>query len=192
MAAGAAIGSYDCELVAVKKGTCPNPRNFHSATKVVDGEGVETLYIIGGKDANTFFNDVWRIKLKDDQLSTPTWEKLDIVTSGSAKNDLTPRSRHSAVLLNNRIYVFGGVKGGDDLFSLDLVGNCWIRESTTGRAPTPRFGHCAAAMGKNMWIYGGSNAREPLNDLYKFDSVRSNWRLTTNATGEAPPTTVHK
>jgi N-acetylneuraminic acid mutarotase len=64
------------------------------------------VYIFGGTDGKTFFNDVYIFNIEN-----YTFSKLK--TKGSIP---TVRSGHSSVFYNNSIYIFGGGTGKYYLF----------------------------------------------------------------------------
>ena len=74
------------------------------------------------------------------------------------------------------IYVFGGVRGGNEMWCLETSTRRWSRRSDkTGRVPKPRFGHCAATIGTSIYVFAGHDGKKSLNDLYKFDTSTNVW-----------------
>ena len=76
---------------------CPKPR-ASSSSAVYNGK----LYVFGGQDDdNNKLDDLWEF-----DLSTGTWREIQI-----QEGDLRPipRSGHTAVTYNSRMYIFGGI-----------------------------------------------------------------------------------
>ena len=51
--------------------------------------------------------------------------------------------------------------------------------------PEPRDSHACVRIGNNMYIFGGSNGENPLNDMFAFNLVSKTW-IKIDATGEIP------
>ncbi|MDH5386589.1 MAG: hypothetical protein OEY18_17955 [Candidatus Aminicenantes bacterium] len=156
-------------------GVKPDPRYGHSAVRGTDG-----IMVFGGKDNGEFFNDCWRLRLWDKE-----WEEMSIT------GDKPPaRWQHSAVWMDpspgetGGMLIFGGQDENgeylDDFWILrepDLgVGEFdyrWERIYPIGDLPSGRRGHAAGAgwgwAGERMmYIFGGFDGNENLNDVYVF------------------------
>eukprot|EP00945_MAST-04E_sp_MAST-4E-sp1_P000699 g699.t1 len=109
-----------------------------------------------------------------------------IPTSGGGA--FAARSRHTAVAIGSDIYVFGGVKGGNDLFCLDTANDplTWKVVKTTGRPPSSRLGHSATAFEDRMFLFGGTDGINDYNDLYEFSPKTGHWSELANIAGTAP------
>ena len=103
----------DMELVA-KNGTKTPARAGHSAI-VYNGK----MYVFGGDDGSTKYNDVWKL-----DLGTKTWTQ---VTQVAGAIEPSARIGHSAVVHSGSMYVFGGTGSPkrNDTFQFDLVKNEW-------------------------------------------------------------------
>ncbi|GJZ49806.1 Rab9 effector protein with kelch motifs-like protein [Tanacetum coccineum] len=118
------------------KGVAPTPRESHTATMI----GHDRLVIFGGSgegDAN-YLNDLHILDLKTMRWSSP-----------EPQGDIpVPRDSHSAVTVDNKIFVYGGDCGdryyGDvDVFNVDTL--TWSRVYVSGgvgdkRIPITMFG----------------------------------------------------
>jgi N-acetylneuraminic acid mutarotase len=90
--------------------------------------------------------------------------------------------------------VFGGVtrekqiKG--DLWVYQPEDNTWMEAHPTAGAarPLPRQGHCAAAVGNMMYIFGGvSYGYQPFNDFWAYNVVTNEWtELSPNQPFKGP------
>jgi len=127
------------------------------------------MYVIGGSNGETLLGDVY--KLHVDKLH---WEAVAVAFSGD-RNVFTARARHTAVLHNNCIYVFGGIGGASDVFVLNLMKQRWIRAACTGQIPEPRFGHSASALNGKMFVVGGSDLVRMFEQVYFLDLESLVW-----------------
>ncbi|XP_073108372.1 tRNA wybutosine-synthesizing protein 2/3/4 isoform X2 [Elaeis guineensis] len=73
----------------------------------------------------------------------------------------SPRLGHASSMVGGDIYVIGG-RGGpsqilNDVWVLDTTENRWSLLECTGGAFNPRHRHAAAAVGSNIYVFGGLN-----------------------------------
>ncbi|XP_013881614.1 host cell factor 2 [Austrofundulus limnaeus] len=97
------------------KGGGPCPRESHTAV-AHSGLGSSRLYVFGGMEGGRL-NDLWQLDLSSMVWSTP-------VTRGSAP---LPRSLHSANVIGNKMFVFGGwvlVPGSEKRVSAEAEWMC--------------------------------------------------------------------
>lgn len=148
----------------------PKARGGHTATLV----GTD-LVVFGGHSSTgsgtfTYYDDTFALNLENN-----TWHK---VRTGGDKP--SARYGHTASLVGQRIYVFGG-RGEDgavfkDLYFLDTSSWCWVRVSTTSpAAPRARFNHAAALVGNKIVISGGWDGKNCYDDLWVFDTDSLIW-----------------
>jgi len=163
-------------------GTVPTKRFKHSATAV----GKHIIFI-GGQETDTKrFNEIIYFNTETKSFSRPT-----------IKGDKVPTfSRHTACLVGSRVYIFGGFDGHGtnfDLASFDPYTCTWTniaKSAQKGTPPPSRTNHAAAAVGKNMYIFGGNNNNEAgqyqvLKDFCMLDTRTMTWS-TPQTTGTAP------
>lgn len=109
-------------------------------------------------------------------LDTMVWKTL--ATTGEGPG---PRDSHSAVLVGQKMIVFGGTNGAkkvNDLHILDLATKEWIHPQCGGSPPSPRESHSATLVGDDkMVIFGGSGEGEAnyLNDLHVLELKTMRW-----------------
>ena len=93
------------------------------------------------------------------------------------------RYGHSAVVVDDALYVFGG-QGQfgclDDLWRFDFETCAWTLVDVVGAPPSVRTGHCACVSDDVMFIFGGRDVRPgqdvvTYNDLYGFDLREREW-----------------
>ncbi|XP_072002534.1 host cell factor 2 isoform X2 [Engystomops pustulosus] len=173
------------------KGVPPTPRESHSAVMYSKKDrGKSKLYIFGGM-SGCRLSDLWEL-----DIETMTW------SSPGAKGAFPlPRSLHTANIIGNRMYIFGGwvPKMSEDdspssqethwkctnSFSfLDLDSMEWkalMTDSSEDRRdwPGPRAGHCAVTVGKRLYIWSGRdgykkawNCQVCCKDLWYIDTEK--------------------
>ncbi|KAJ3150914.1 hypothetical protein HDU89_002911 [Geranomyces variabilis] len=112
--------------------------------------------------------------------ATTAWHAL----AAAAADPHAPlgRSSHSANVVGDCLYVFGGenaprVPIDACLHVLDLNAKVWTVVEPTAEAPTPRVGHSTAVIGDKIYLFGGRSGAEqaPLDDFYSFDTVARKW-----------------
>lgn len=163
----------------VVQGTPPPGRNGHSATLAQeDGGSSARIIIIGG----------W---LGMGPLAASDMHILDISSRGKHLRWYQPQIRgeapgpcnmHSAdyVKSNSEVYVFRGGNGREylnDLHALHVDTLTWRRVETVGAIPQQRANHSSAIMEETneLFIFGGWNGTERLNDIHILDIATSTW-----------------
>lgn len=153
----------------------PSPRMSHSCVLHDDH-----LVLYGGSQgggmvpegyyvANTF-SDVWEF-----DLVARTWTQLP-------QYGLMPPSRehHSAVMVQGRMWVYGGVDKSD-FWVFDLIGGKgWAEIQSDGNNPKQRFGHASVPSpdGEGLYLLGGQS-RFPVvryNDVWYYNIIDDTWR----------------
>jgi len=177
--------SLKWSLAPKTHGPAPTKRYKHSATAF--GKWV---IFIGGQETDTKrFSEVIYYDTEAHTFSRP-----------QIRGDVPPAfSRHTAVLVNGRIFVFGGYDGFGLNFELAVfnpVTYTWSnisRSQLRGEAPTSRTNHAAAVVGNKMYIFGGNNTDtttgryQVLGDFFCLDTETLTWsNLTHTATGSRP------
>jgi hypothetical protein len=161
-------------------GNPPPGRNGHSATlaKDPDDEDNARIIIVGG----------W---LGTGPLAASDMHVLDISNAGRRLRWYQPPVKgtppgpcnmHSADYVSARkeVYVFRGGNGREylnDLHALNVTTMVWRRVETTGEIPQQRANHSSAILEETgeLFIFGGWNGTERLNDIHILDTETSNW-----------------
>jgi len=92
-----------------------------------------------------------------------------------------PRTEHSVVVANNKMWMFGGTKAvstsdyTNSMVTYNFLTESWEDVDPRGELPTARSGHCAVVLGNEMYIHGGWNINASFNDMYKFNFDRGLW-----------------
>jgi len=163
-------------------GATPSKRFKHTCTVVG-----KHLIFIGGQETDTKrFNDIVYYDTEGKTFSQPT-----------IRGDRVPNfSRHTASLVGNRIFVFGGFDGHGTNFHLsifDPYARMWTNVPNSqirGTLPVSRTNHASAAVGKKMYVFGGNNNNEAgmyqvLDDLSVLDTETMTWSKP-KTTGDVP------
>jgi dynein heavy chain, axonemal len=155
----------------------PSPRGGHSAV-CIEGR----LWLFGGYGGPQYS----RRDLNDTYcLDCSTLEWLRVQPKGTPP---APRSGHSAVAVDRRMFVLGGRSASaehSDMFILDaglLSALTWSCVAT-GSMSVPRWSHCTYALSEKLFIFGGAGGaiREGnhcgtlLNDIAVFDTGTLRW-----------------
>ncbi|XP_052524739.1 host cell factor 2 isoform X2 [Tympanuchus pallidicinctus] len=153
--------------IPVTKGILPSPRESHTAIVYCRKDlGVPKMYIFGGM-CGCRLNDLWEL-----DIETMTWSRPE--TKGTVP---LPRSLHTANVIGNKMYIFGGwvpQSAGGEISTHDGEWKCtgsfaylnldtteWIglisdcHEDKSNLLPGPRAGHCAVAVGTRLYIWSG-------------------------------------
>lgn len=157
-----------------KNSEFPLPRTYHTSNY---DEEKQIIYIYGGTDMNinhgknNNFQSVWAF-----YLTKKFWKKIEIVNPNSVG---APRG-HSSILLNDKLYIFGGVvlfkKFQNKLYVIDLISkkieNFEYDEENKkkGAIPKPMAFHSAILIDNEKFlIHGGLDKNyNAINDCYIF------------------------
>lgn len=164
----------------IVSGTPPPGRNGHSATLAADPDDDENgrIVIIGG----------W---LGTGPLAASDTHVLDVSNGGRRLRWYQPAIKgtppgpcnmHSAdyVSKQKEVYVFRGGNGREylnDLHALHTESLTWRRVETQGTIPQQRANHSSAILEETgeLFIFGGWNGTERLNDIHILDTETSTW-----------------
>ncbi|GFR81111.1 host cell factor [Elysia marginata] len=172
-------------------GVPPPPRESHSAASYTEKDGRRPRLFIYGGMSGCRLGDLWML-----DAETMAWVQ-------PAVNGMSPlpRSLHSATVIGNRMFVFGGWvplvmddvkvathekewKCTNTLASLNLETMTWeplAMEVFEDALPRARAGHCAVAINTRLYIWSGRDGyRKAWNNQVCFKDL---WFLET----EKPP-----
>ncbi|KAH7078587.1 hypothetical protein FB567DRAFT_139063 [Paraphoma chrysanthemicola] len=151
---------------ASPQGRSPPARTNHSVITWND-----KLYLFGGTDGITWFNDVWTYEPR-----TNAWTELDCIGYIPVA-----REGHSAALVNDTMYIFGGrtQEGVDlgDLAAFRITSRRWYMFQNMGHSPSARSGHSMTAFGKHVVVMAGEPSssvsdRNELSMAYILDTSK--------------------
>ncbi|KAI5729946.1 hypothetical protein M8J76_008293 [Diaphorina citri] len=144
-------------------GGLPSPRESHTACSWTDEYKNTKLIIYGGMSGNRL-SDLFML-----DINSMTWQKPQILGPQPL-----PRSLHTACVIGDRMFIFGGWvpilkdesrslhekewKCSNQLACLHLPEMTWEDlsvEVTDDFLPKPRAGHCASVINSRMYIWSG-------------------------------------
>ena len=163
--------------------SCPSPRWHHTATYIESGK-IVVFGGFSGTKANPHLNDVWIFDTK-----TESWTEINSHVSELSSMP-EPRGKHSANIIGERIYIFGGYGGSNysrrdfnDLYTLDVRNWEWNKLKPTG-SPPPRSGHQCAVVSNKLILMGGWCSSEQFDDVYCLDTNSFVWEKIKNVSGD--------
>jgi hypothetical protein len=126
------------------------------------------MLVVGGHDGAKHLNDFWHLN-----FDTLEWSVVE--TAGNTLPP-SPRDSHTAVICNDSMYLFGGSTGNarNDLYSFSFETNQWheVRPAiSSGQAvcePCPRFCHSCEVYNGSLYVFGGYDGQQRLNDFWQF------------------------
>jgi N-acetylneuraminic acid mutarotase len=155
------------------------PRARYRATCVV----IRNLIVLfGGHDGTRHMADTHVF-----DIETRIWSAL--VTEGTPP---TPRDSHVSLVQGSSMYIFGGSSGSaiNDLYELQLPASPtspakWRPIKASGSfQPRHRFCHVGVVYSDAMYVFGGYDGSERLNDFIRFDFA------VYDLSFEVPPSTI--
>ncbi|KAL8008331.1 putative AAA+ ATPase domain, dynein heavy chain region D6 P-loop domain, immunoglobulin-like protein [Plasmopara halstedii] len=154
----------------------PVPRWRHSAILFK-----KDILIFGGFAAEKRLNDLWIFdteqKIWEQKYAQSFWEGLPQC-----------RGAHSATLVGDKMYVFGGYGGNgfgrtdfNDLHVLDLHSFKWQEVQTEGEKPEPRSGHQTCLVNQRLLVIGGWNSFKQFQDIFIVDLPTKTWSVLSTS-----------
>ncbi|XP_019186196.1 PREDICTED: acyl-CoA-binding domain-containing protein 5-like [Ipomoea nil] len=149
------------------QGIPPLPRESHTATLVGDSRVV--VFGGSGQGEANYLNDLHVLDLK-----TMRWTSPEVRGSYMP----APRDSHSAVALENKLFVYGGdcgdrYQGEVDVLDIDTF--TWSRLDVHGPLPGVRAGHASVNFGSKIYVIGGVGDKQYYNDVWVLDVVSCTW-----------------
>ncbi|KNC85954.1 hypothetical protein SARC_01900 [Sphaeroforma arctica JP610] len=182
------VTAMDWQRKGPKEGladSIPQITSHHSAVEYNGG-----MYVYGGITVNADLptggervdtSSLWRFDLAND-----TWSKFPSVTSASPP----PRHSHTAVVHEDRMYVYGGSDlkkvHFNDMWTFDFNTQVW-ENITTDAFPSARSWHGAGVAEGDMYVFGGGQCEKSCklhNELWKYTFSSQTW--TQLDVGSAP------
>ncbi|KAJ5079558.1 leucine-zipper-like transcriptional regulator 1 [Anaeramoeba ignava] len=137
---------------------------------LVEFEG--KLWIFGGDVSHRFTNNLIVYDIDADKV-------LDIQINGKIP---TPRSRHSANIWKQKMWIFGGQQNYlsgpelNDMHSFDFKTFTWEEIIQKGDIPSARRSHFTYCNGDYMFLFAGCDkSRKDFNDFYEFSFATQTW-----------------
>ena len=177
-------------------GRQPEPRSNH--TTILYNK---KIILFGGfKSSSIRYNDTWILDTATDEWSQPhigvTETKADgeIAFKRIWPEVPSPRGAHSATLVGNQMYIFGGYGGSgfarrdfNDVTALDLDTWEWRPIECTGEIPDARSGHQGVAVNEKIYVIGGWNSMVQFDNMYILDTYTNTWTKPAQNNPFGPP-----
>ncbi|KAG4095658.1 galactose oxidase [Neocallimastix lanati (nom. inval.)] len=141
----------------------------------------EKIFIFGGSDTETCYNDLY---IFDTETYWWTLHK----TKGMVPPP-RPCRAHSANLIGDYIYVFGGGNGPtyfNTLYLLNTKTLCWEKPEVRGQIPNPRRAHTSWAYKGLLYIFAGGDGNCALNDIYVLTKEEIPANSNPNSVNNSP------
>lgn len=170
----------------------PAPRRGHSA--LYDQKRSQMIVFGGIGPDRVFGNDVFFNDVQILDLEHVSWHEMEI--KGTSPS---PRAQHAALYDENtcNVYVFGGLStkivstvksprlsspetrdpvfADDQMHALNVSTHQWQHISSTGEAPSPRYGHQMIQIASQLFLYGGRTKTEEKSKLHVFHTLSNRW-----------------
>ena len=156
----------------------PSRRSYHSAVM-----WNEKMVIYGGQDLREGpQSGLWRIEIG--QFDQGDWEELKI-------SDPSPLCRHSAIVKNDIMYVFGGSNGSQEFNKITAIN----LKTLASRVILPDNNLCPPALdshtaclyedGTAAWmiVFGGFAVGERSSNVYTFNLSSEKWKQAQTSKG---------
>lgn len=156
------LSSRAWRTAPVAGGEVPGPREMHAACAT--GGASPSMFVVGGRQGDgTICSDLWQLQapVVDEDWS---WRRL-------ADHDEAICACALEALGDGRLLLFGGWDGGISISRTSSIynssDNTWCTELGVEPAPPSRFAHASAlaADGRSVYIFGGINVEQDLDDL---------------------------
>ena len=133
------------------------------------------LQLCGKFETNDRLNDVWVLdvvsmswwqpNIQHNEKSSKPFSTSNLTTISTWCHVPPPRASHTATLINELMYVFGGYGGAgysrshlDDLYVLNTLTWIWTKVGAKGVGPEKRSSHQACGVGNSIFILGGCSS----------------------------------
>ncbi|XP_048878758.1 host cell factor 1-like isoform X2 [Brienomyrus brachyistius] len=151
--------------IPITYGVLPPPRESHTAVVYTEKESGKSRLVIYGGMSGCRLGDLWTL-----DIASLTWNKPSV--NGTAP---LPRSLHSATIVTNKMFVFGGWvplvmddvkvathekewKCTNTLACLNLDSMSWeqvLMDTLEDNIPRARAGHCSVAINSRLYVWSG-------------------------------------
>jgi len=161
----------------------PGPLLCHSAVVCKDDKGNNQMICFGGNLSSTNIIENVKKDLWCYQFDEKRWIK-----SQAQSNSLT---EHTSVVYRKTMYTFGGNGGLVDNYSNAVLTyplpfkpeNVITSHDSLVNAPQPRSAHSAVVYKNEMYIFGGWNGYQSLDDFYSLNLDTLQWKHIKSENG---------
>ena len=172
----------------------------YSHSMVAIGHNIYIYGVYNAAISTIYLNDFYKIDTNN-IISNYEGSSSVSVTTIVLGDAITGRIAHSMVAIGDNIYIFGGYNGSiylNDFYKIDTNNIILDHEGSSnvsvekidlsGDAIIARRYHSMVAIGDNIYIYGGYNDDNYLNDFYKIDTTTYSVEKIENDVS----TTIHR
>lgn len=146
------------------KGILPIPRNNHRTATYMS-----KIYIHGGHDGDKWLDDLFIF-----DAPKSMWIKVNIYGYQPSA-----RACHSVNRIGKMLYMFGGFDGVhsfNDIEIFDIESATWTQlKEYFGTPPIARDAHTMVASKSCLYLFGGHDGVNHLNDLHEFNTIQNTW-----------------
>lgn len=146
------------------KGSLPIARNNHRTATFQN-----KIYVHGGHDGEKWLGDMFHF-----DTAKSMWIKVNVY-------DYQPSARacHSLNRIDKKLYMFGGFDGNhsfNDIEVFDIEGGGWMQlKEYFGIPPIARDAHTMVTSKHCLYLFGGHDGVNHLNDLHEFNTLTNTW-----------------
>lgn len=116
---------------------------------------------------------------QSNSIKETIWRKIEI---GIIQDNPGCKAAHSAEIIDNKIYIFGGWNGKKTLNEMnifDIETEQWIEPQIEGYKPGNRNNHATCSYDNYMYLHGGHNGEIWQDDFDIFDTKEMIWNKVT-------------
>ncbi|GBB90553.1 hypothetical protein RclHR1_17540006 [Rhizophagus clarus] len=164
----------------------PSRRYDHSAVTTPTGN----MLIYGGyvdqwtgSPTASMTSELWELNT----INLNFWNGFSLINNSPGL-----RRSHTASIVDNKMYILGGVVGNTPLgmnviYAFDLINNIWEINTATGEIPLPRREFTSVVANKKIIIYGGTDVTRSIlyGDVAVLDT--DSWTWSKQETANPPP-----
>lgn len=148
------------------KGSVPKARYRTSAVAYKN-----KMLVVGGHDGAKHLNDFYQFNFENLEWS--------LVDANGQVPPPSPRDSHSAVICGDSMYLFGGSTGSarNDLYCFSFETEQWqevrpvsssSQKGNVPNVPCARFCHTCDMYNNSLYVFGGYDGQQRLNDFWQF------------------------
>ena len=147
----------------------PGTNQFAQRAGMVGLSFNNALWVLAGQ-GTSYFNDTWT------STDGTTWTQELANTASPGPNQFPTRGQASGMVYNNKMWIIGGYSGTNylnDVWS-SSDGVSWTKTLSDTASPgvnqfSRRYGQASAVFNNKMWVMGGYDGANYLNDTWSSD-----------------------
>ena len=159
-------------------------RRTHFSFNSTIAEGGIDVFVFGGKTlANSILDDLYIIHIPNNVNNQIPMACAKVEKPRRGERDWpSARFGHSSCIIANLMFVYGGMSAKNqllnDLYVFDTSTRVWTEINVESMLPPPVYKHQAFSVNnQSFYIYGGQQAHETSNSIFRFDIMDKKWSL---------------